>query len=154
VARGLVASGKWIAGGAAAPRVTLALTAAVAALLVPATLGSLVRPDRGALVYREAARFVAATQPGDAVVLDRKPFVAFYSERRHAPLADIAPADLDEAVRRSGARLVVLDSRTLGDRPRLLPLVWSPPPPEFEIVRDFDATPADRVRLLARREGR
>lgn len=154
VARGLVATGTWLTGGAAAHRAALALTAVVAALLMPATLAPLARPDRGAVVYREAARFVAASRPADAVLLDRKPFVAFYSERRHAPLADIGPAELGQAARQSGARLVVLDSRTLGDRPRLLPLVWSAPPPEFEVVRDFDVAPADRVRLLALREGR
>jgi 4-amino-4-deoxy-L-arabinose transferase-like glycosyltransferase len=150
-AAGLIAAGSWLGGARALRRTTLALTALVAVLLLPSTLASVVRPDRGARVYREAAAFVAASQPADAVLLDRKPFVAFYSGRRHALLADVAPADLAQAARRTGARLVVLDSRMLGDRPRLLPLVWSSVPPGFDLVRDFDVAPADRVRLLAPR---
>ena len=42
-------------------------------------------PTPGALVYRQAARWIASTQPRDTTLLDRKPFVAFYSERRWSP---------------------------------------------------------------------
>src|SRR4030095_16681138 len=63
-----------------------ALVLLVALVLAPWTLQPVFRPDTGALVYREAAGRVASTQPRDAVLLDRKPFVAFYSERRWIPL--------------------------------------------------------------------
>jgi hypothetical protein len=81
--------------------------------------------------------------------MDRKPFVAYYSDRRYAPLeADVTPADLRAAARRAGARLVVLDSRALEDRPQLAPLVWGAPPPGFDVVRDFEAGPFTRLRVL------
>ena len=59
-----------------------ALVLLVALVLAPWTFQPVLRPDAGALVYREAARWIASTQPRDAVLLDRKPFIAFYSERR------------------------------------------------------------------------
>jgi 4-amino-4-deoxy-L-arabinose transferase-like glycosyltransferase len=153
VAAGVVAAVRWLSDGAASRGMTAAVAATILALLVPATLAPVVRPDRGAAVYRDAARFIAATDAVGAVLLDRKPFVAFYSGRRHAHLADIEPAMLRDAARRAGARLIVLDSRALVDRPSLLPLVWAPPPPGFSVVRDFEAVPGDRLRLLAPIEG-
>ena len=109
----------------------------------------MLRPDPTEAVYRQAARMIAETQPGDAVVMDRKPFVAYYSGRRYVPLeADVTPADLQAAARRAGARLVVLDSRSLEDRPQLAPLVWSAPPPGFDVVRDFETGPSARLRVL------
>lgn len=134
-------------------RWSLALILVVALALAPATLHPILRPDVGATLYRQAARWVGETQPRDAVLLDRKPFVAFYSDRRWVPLPRVGPHELRAAARRAGARLVVLDSRELRyDRPRLLPLVWAPPPPGLEVLRDFDAPPADRLRILLVRE--
>ena len=68
----------------------LALTLVVALSLLPYALRPVLRPDAGAALYRQAARFVAETQPPDAVLLDRKPFVAFYSGRRAALLDLVA----------------------------------------------------------------
>jgi len=83
------------------------------------------------------------------VLLDRKPLVAFYSERRWVPLPRIGPDELLAVARHAGARLVVLDSREfLFDRPGLIPLLWGPPPPGLDVLRDFDAAPADRLRIL------
>lgn len=131
-------------------RWSLALMVLVALVLAPSTLQPVLRPDAGAALYRQAARWVAETQPRDAVVLDRKPFIAFYSERRWAPIPRVGPNELVDAARRAGARLVVLDSRELPfDRPRLIPLLWSPPPPGLHVIRDFDAAPAVRLRILA-----
>jgi 4-amino-4-deoxy-L-arabinose transferase-like glycosyltransferase len=130
-------------------RWALALAVVVALVLLPWTLQPVLRPDAGAALYRQAARWVAETQPRDAVLLDRKPMVAFYSERRWVPLPRIGPDDLLAAARHAGARLVVLDSREfLFDRPGLIPLLWGPPPPGLDILRDFDAAPADRLRIL------
>lgn len=131
-------------------RWSLVLVLGVALALAPSTLRPVLRPDAGALLYRQAARWVEETQPRDAVLLDRKPFVAFYSGRRFAPLPRVGPEELLATARRVGARLVVLDSRELPyDRPRLIPLLWGPPPPGLEVVRDFDAVPTDRLRILA-----
>ncbi|OLD36950.1 MAG: hypothetical protein AUI57_12700 [Candidatus Rokubacteria bacterium 13_1_40CM_2_68_8] len=130
-------------------RWSAALTLVVVLVLAPSTLQPVLRPDHGAALYRQAARWVAATQPRDAVLLDRKPFVAYYSERRWIPIPRVGPDELLAAARRAGAGLVVLDSRELPyDRPRLIPLLWGPPPPGLDVLRDFDADPGDRLRIL------
>jgi hypothetical protein len=130
-------------------RWAVGLALVVALVLVPWTLQPVLRPDAGAALYRQAARWVAETQPRDAVLLDRKPLVAFYSERRWVPLPRIGPEELLASARRAGARLVVLDSREfLFDRPGLVPLLWGPPPPGLDVLRDFDAAPAVRLRIL------
>jgi len=130
-------------------RWSVAIALAVALVLVPWTFQPILRPDAGAVLYRQAARWVAETQPRDAVLLDRKPLVAFYSERRWVPLPRIGPDELLAVARHAGAQLVVLDSREfLFDRPGLIPLLWGPPPPGLDVLRDFDAAPADRLRIL------
>ena len=148
VAAGLIATAGWIAGRPS-PRWSAALAVGVLLLALVSALRPALRPDPGEAVYRQAARMITETEAGDTIVMDRKPFVAYYSGRRHAPLgAEITPADLQAAARRAGARLVVLDSRALEDRPQLAPFVWSAPPPGFDVVRDFDAGPANRLRVL------
>ena len=130
-------------------RWALTMGIVVALVLVPWTLQPVLRPDAGAALYRQAARWVAETQPRDAVLLDRKPMIAFYSERRWVPLPRIGPEELLAAARHAGARLVVLDSREFFfDRQGLIPLLWGPPPPGLDVLRDFDAAPADRLRIL------
>ena len=148
VAAGLIATAGWVAGRPS-PRWSAALAVGVLLLALVAALRPVLRPDPTEAVYRQAARMIAETEAGDTIVMDRKPFVAYYSGRRHAALgAEITPADLQTAARRAGARLVVLDSRALEDRPQLAPFVWSAPPPGFDVVRDFEAGPANRLRVL------
>ena len=131
-------------------RWSAALGLLVVLVLAPSTLQPVLRPDAGAVLYRQAARWVAANHPSDAILLDRKPFVAFYSDRRWIPIPRVTPDDLLAAARRAGARLVILDSRELPyDRPHLIPLLWGPPPSGLDVLRDFDAAPADRLRILA-----
>ena len=143
----------WVAvtltDGRSGGRWSVAIALAVALVLLPWTFQPILRPDAGAALYRQAARWVAETQPRDAVLLDRKPLVAFYSDRRWVPLPQIGPDELLAVARHAGARLVVLDSREfLFDRPGLVPLLWGPPPPGLDVLRDFDAAPADRLRIL------
>ena len=148
VAAGLIATAGWVVGRPS-PRWSAALAIGVLLLGLVAALRPVLRPDPTEAVYRQAARMIAETETGDTIVMDRKPFVAYYSGRRHVPLgAEITPADLQAAARRVGARLVVLDSRSLEDRPQLAPFVWSAPPPGFDVVRDFEAGPANRLRVL------
>ena len=148
----------WVAGAVFGERRTrswaFALVLVVALGLLPYALRPVLRPDPGAALSRQVARWVEESQPPDTVLLDRKPFVAFYSGRTFAPLGRVGPDELVAAARRAHARLVVLDSRSLPyDRPRLVPLVWSAPPPGLEVLRDFDAAPADRIRVLLVRDG-
>ena len=148
VAAGLIATAGWIVGRPS-PRWSAVFAAGVLLLSLATALRPVLRPDPAEAVYRQAARMIAETESGDAVVLDRKPFVAYYSGLRHALLgAEVTPADLQAAARRAGARVVVLDSRALDDRPQLAPLVWSAPPPGFDVVRDFEAGPFTRLRVL------
>src|SRR5207249_1345998 len=84
-------------------RWSLAMALLVALVLVPWTFQPILRPDAGAALYRQAARWIAETQPRDAVLLDRKPLVAFYSERRWVPLPRIGPDELLAAARHAGA---------------------------------------------------
>src|SRR5207302_358579 len=118
-------------------RWSLAMALLVALVLVPWTFQPILRPDAGAALYRQAARWVAETQPRDAVLLDRKPLIAFYSERRWVPLPRIGPDELLAAARHAGARLVVLDSREFFfDRPGLIPLLWGPPAPVLVVPEE------------------
>ena len=148
VAAGLIAAAAWIVGRPS-PRWSAALAVGVLLLSLATALRPVLRPDPGEAVYRQAARLIVETEAGDVVVMDRKPFVAYYSGRRYVPLeADVTPAELRAVARRAGARLVVLDSRALEDRPQLAPLVWSAPPPGFDLVRDFESGPFTRLRVL------
>lgn len=147
-AAGILAAASWAARGRAAGSVAVAATLLSVMALLPYTLRPILRPDPGERIYREVARWVAATQPRDAVLMDRKPFVAFYSGRRSAPLGDVAPGALLAAAQRAGATLVILDGRVLEDRPRLVPLLWAPPPAGLAVERDFDIAPAVRLRVL------
>src|SRR4030095_15932700 len=83
---------------------SLAMALLVALVLVPWTFQPVPRPDAGAPLYRQAARWVAETQPRDAVLLDRKPLVAFYSERRWVPLPQIGPEELLAGPPQAGGR--------------------------------------------------
>lgn len=147
-AAGILATGAWLARGMPAAAWSAALVVTVAAALAPYTLRPILRPDPGARLYRQAAHWVATTQPPGAVLLDRKPFVAFYSARRFAPLGRVSPDELPAVARRAGARLVILDSRVLEDRPALVPLLYGPPPPGLELLQEFDAGPNGRLRIL------
>src|SRR5206468_4233792 len=126
-------------------RWSLAMALLVALVLVPWTFQPILRPDAGAALYRQAARWIAETQPRDAVLLDRKPLIAFYSERRWVPLPRVGPDELLAAARHAGARLVVLDSREfLFDRPGLVPLLWGPPPPGLDVPEDGEVATRGR----------
>jgi hypothetical protein len=128
------------------------MTAVLAAALIPYTLRPLVRPDPGAALYRQAAHWVATTQPPDVTIMDRKPFIAFYSGRRFAILPRVLPGELTSTARHAWAGLVVLDSRAFDDRPELLPLLYAEPPAGLEVLQDFDAGPTERLRVLGVRD--
>jgi 4-amino-4-deoxy-L-arabinose transferase-like glycosyltransferase len=130
--------GVWVAG----------LTVLVLVATLPYTLRPMFRPDAGAGVYRQAAAWIRASQPAGAVIMDRKPFVAFYATRPFVPLPNSGPAELALTARRAGASVVVLDSRTLGDRPRLVPLLYQAPPEGLRLLKDFDLDAATRLRVL------
>lgn len=147
-AAGVLAAARWIAPEGRAGRWAVGLAAVLVAALIPYTVRPLLRPDAGAALYRQAARWVAASQPPDVIIMDRKPFIAFYSNRRFAILPRVFPGGLASAARREGARLVVLDSRVFSDRPELFPLLYAPPPDGMDVLQDFDAAPTERLRIL------
>lgn len=87
-----------------------------------------------------------------SIIMDRKPFVAFYSGRRFAILPRVPPGELASAAQRAGARVVVLDRRESNDRPDLFPLHYAEPPAGLDVLQDFDAGPAGRLRVLGVRD--
>ncbi len=125
-----------------------ALSALVLLSILPWTLKPIFKPDIGAELYKQVAAWIVETQPPEAVIMDRKPFIAFYSGRPHVPLPDLASARLSAEAQKAGATIVVLDGRTLADRAGLLPLVTHQPPAGLGWVRDFVAADGSRIRLL------
>jgi hypothetical protein len=152
VAWGMVVTARWFAREPDA-RIWYAGLALVATVTVaPYTLRPILRPGADGALYRQVARWVADTQPPDALLLDRKPFVAYYSGRRFIPLMPVEPDGLALAARQAGAQLVILDSRVMGDRPRLIPLLYGPLPSGLELLREFDAGESGRIRILGIRD--
>lgn len=152
-AAGALATARWLSPEGRTGLWAVGVAALLVAGLIPYTLRPLLRPDAGAALYRKAAQWVAASQPPDAVIMDRKPFIAFYSDRRFAILPRVSADALTAAAKRAHARLVVLDSRHFADRPELLPLLHALPPPGLDVLRDFDAGPAGRLRILGVQNG-
>ena len=83
--------------------------------------------DGGQVTDRRAGEWLAhVAQPGD-VIIDRKPFVAFYAGCRHRVLADGTYDALLDDVVTSGARWLVLEDYVVRQmRPQLAPLLDSP----------------------------
>jgi len=151
-AAGVLAAAQWLAPERRTGRWAVGLAAVLVLGLIPYTVRPLLRPDAGAALYRQAARWVVASQPPDAVIMDRKPFIAFYSGRQFVILPRVSADVLALAAKRAHARLVVLDSREFTDRPELFPLLHTQPPPGLELLRDFDAGPGGRLRILGVQE--
>jgi 4-amino-4-deoxy-L-arabinose transferase-like glycosyltransferase len=145
---GIEAVARWLSPTRSVSVLAACLTGLVVVATLPYTLKPMLRPDVGAGVYREAAAWIRTSQPADTVIMDRKPFVAFYATRQFVPLPDGGAAELSSAARRAGATVVVLDSRTLGDRPRLVPLLYQTPPDGLRLLVDFDRDVTTRLRLL------
>jgi hypothetical protein len=81
--------------------------------------------DDGPLAsMRGAGAWLAAHSPADAVVMDRKSFVAFFADRRHVQLPDEPLDTLLDYARTSGVtHLVVEEYVTRFLRPQLAPLL-------------------------------
>jgi len=148
VASGILVSARWIRPGDGSRRWSVILAGFAIVTVLPFALRPAFRQEPEAGVYQRVAAWVSKTQPTDALLMDRKPFIAFYTGHPFAPLIEMAPERLASAARDAGVTLVILDSRTLSDRPRLLPLVYEPPPPGLEYLRDFEMGPGWRVRIL------
>lgn len=116
--------------------------------ILPWTFRPVYKPDVGAELYKQVAAWIVETQPAGTVIMDRKPFIAFYAGRGYVPLQDQAPARLSEEARAAGATVIVLDGRTLADRPGLLPLMTHQSPTGLEWLRDFVSADGSRIRLL------
>lgn len=148
IASGILTTATWLAGNKPIRWWSICLVFIIVAALLPYTFRPILRPDTGAMLYRQASQWIAATQAKDVAVMDRKPFIAFYSGRRFVPLGNVSPEELVPAARRTGARLVVLDSRVFGDRPLLIPLLYGSVPVGLEVLREFDAGMDGRLRIL------
>lgn len=153
VAWGMVIAARWLARDQAEIAWCAGLALLAVLTLAPVTLRPVLRPSAEGNLYRQAARWVAETQPQDAVLLDRKPFVAHYSGRRFAPIVATGPEGLIAEGNQAGARLVILDSRVLGDRPGLLPLLYGPLPSGLDLLWEGEADGSGRIRIVGIRDG-
>jgi 4-amino-4-deoxy-L-arabinose transferase-like glycosyltransferase len=151
-ALGVIAMARWGARETAARAWTLGLALLAIVTVLPFTLRPLVRPNIEGVLYQQAAHWIATTQPSDAILMDRKPYVAYYSGRRFVPLSSVNPEELAHAVQHTGARLLILDSRVLADRPLLFPLLYGLPPAGLELLWELDAGDTGRIRILEIRD--
>ena len=94
------------------------------------------------------ARWMAETRPSDIALMGRKPFVAYFSNRRFAFLPVMSSDELAPTARRAGAKLIVLDSRLQEDRPLLVPLLYGPIPRGLQAIWEYDHGQAGIVRIL------
>lgn len=147
-ATGVLAAARWCARDRTSAAWETGLAALFVLALLPFSLRPALHPDPGAALYRQAAGWVAATQPPNVTIMDRKPIIAYYAKRRFAILPRVPPDELVSTARRAGAGLVVLDSRVFGDRPELVPLLYALPPAGLTVQQDFDAGPDGRLRIL------
>ena len=82
--------------------------------------------DGGQMTDRRAGEWLAHVARPDDVIIDRKPFVAFYAGRRHRVLADGSyDALLDDMVTSGASWLVLEDYVVRQMRPQLAPLLDS-----------------------------
>lgn len=151
-AGGLLVLLEWIRPHRFARSLSIGLVVIVLSSLSPFILRPFLRPDPAVSLYHQASRWVRSTQPQDVIIMDRKPFVAFYSGHRFAPLPRVSPDELAKTADRAKAQIVILDSSALADRPELFPLLYTQPPTGLEILRDFETGPAGRLRLLKVRD--
>jgi hypothetical protein len=118
------------------------------------------RASRAALAFddgpipamRGAGSWIAAHTPSDAVVMDRKSYVAFFARRRHVQLPD-EPLDVVLAYARSSGvtHLVVEEYVVRSLRPQLAPLLDAPAiarDPRVRIVFATRPAPGDGVAVL------
>jgi hypothetical protein len=77
--------------------------------------------------HQEAGEWLGGVAEPDAIVMDRKPYVAFYAERRYWVTPDL-PYDqlIDTAIRDRVRYLVIDENVTRVFRPQLLPLIHDP----------------------------
>ena len=114
------------------PLRAIARALAVAATLLGVALLWLGRPAERALAFddgpmtamRGAGAWLAQHAPRDAVVMDRKSYVAFFADRRHMQLPDEPLDRLLDYARTSGATYLVVEEYVVrGLRPQLAPLL-------------------------------
>lgn len=75
--------------------------------------------------HQEAGQWLSGVAEDDAVVMDRKPYVAFYANRRYRPIPDDPYETIIGFARRENVRYLVVDEAV--DRifrPQLLPLLY------------------------------
>ena len=141
-----------------APRAALAMTAAAALvglLLVwvgPAGRLALAFDDGPMTAMRGAGAWLAQHTPPNAVIMDRKSYVAFFARRQHVQLPDESLDTLLDYARASGATHIVVEEYVVRSlRPQLGPLLDSGALAQERRVRlVFTARPApgDGVAVL------
>lgn len=108
------------------PRRALVEALLIAALImsfVPFTFRLLLRRESGPNIYKEAGGWVSSNLPPDAILVCRRPYLPFYSNRRQVVLP-FAPLDkILKYARYKGAGYLVADETELAERRDALPLL-------------------------------
>ena len=123
-ARGMerAAPSRWRVWNTWGPRV--ALLALVLVWLGPAGRLALAFDDGPVTAMRGAGAWLAAHTAPDAVIMDRKSYVAFFANRRHVQLPDEPLDALLDYARSSGATHLVVEEYVVRSlRPQLAPLL-------------------------------
>ncbi|MEY4374254.1 MAG: hypothetical protein RL760_420, partial [Candidatus Eisenbacteria bacterium] len=101
---------------------------------------------------RGAGAWLAANSAPDAVIMDRKSYVAFFAERRHVQLPDEPLDTLRDYARSSGADYLVVEEYVVrGLRPQLAPLLdarFLAHEPRVRLVHAVRPAPGDGVAVL------
>ncbi|HEY7675624.1 MAG TPA: glycosyltransferase family 39 protein [Candidatus Methylomirabilis sp.] len=114
----------------------------VALALLPHALRPLLTPEPRERIYRTAAAWLAAHVPEARRIMDRKPYVAYYSRRDFEPIpprGDVAGVVAE--ARRRGVDLLVIDVALVReDRPGVESLAHPAlAPPELELLHAVPA---------------
>jgi 4-amino-4-deoxy-L-arabinose transferase-like glycosyltransferase len=124
----------------------------VSLLVLPHAVRPLLVREPREEIYREAGTWIAAHAPDSRRIMDRKPYVAFYSGRAFEPIPPKGNVgEVLALARQRGVDLLVIDVELVqGDRPEVEPLtIPALAPRGLELVRAFDS-PEGRPLLLYR----
>jgi hypothetical protein len=118
-----------------------AVLAVVTVALLPHALRPILTPEPRGQVYRVAAAWIANHAPDVRRIMDRKPYVAYYTGRVFEPIPPRGGVEQAVAVaRKQGVDLLVVDARLVReDRPGVERLTTPElAPPELVLLRRFD----------------
>lgn len=134
----VISASKWAGFSRVSPWVVFGM---LCLLLLPHGLRPILTLDPNELVYREAGSWIAKNIPDVKTIMDRKPFIAYYSGKAFVPLfprGDVS--DLVQSALQQEADIVIIDLLQIGnERPSLSRLLFPElAPPQLRLVHRFE----------------